>query len=291
MPTTFLASKLKKHPDKYFLSQHAYATYIIQQSNLFHCKPAANPSCTKLPIDIPIDSNLEDPSLYRKLTGALQYLTITRPDIAYAVNNLSQHMHDPQPSHIHLLKRLIRYIKGTTHFGLPITKSDLRLRTYSDADWASDPVTRKSTSGYCSFLGSTLVSWAVKKQTTVSRSSTESEYRALAAAAADTIWLKRLLTDFRINHNQHVELYCDNTSAIALTNNPVFQARTKHIKIGHRFLRENLANNYIRLLPIKTVDQIADLLTKPLSTPRFKLLRDKLTITPDSFVCGGLLEN
>ncbi|XP_020688723.1 uncharacterized protein LOC110104096 [Dendrobium catenatum] len=283
----FLGIKIQKHQDTYFLSQYTYASSIIQQSKLTHCNSAANPSCTKLPTDVPIDPNLDDPSLYRKLTGALQYLTITRPDIAYAVNNLSQHMHDPQPIHLHLLKKLLRYIKGTSHFGLPISKSDLCLRTYSDADWASNPVTRKSTSGYCSFLGNTLVSWVVKKQSTVSRSSTESEYRALAAATADTIWLKRLLADFHIDHNHYVELHCDNTSAIALANNPVFHARTKHIEIDYRFLRENLNNNHIRLLPIKTVDQLVDLLMKPLSTPRFKMLRDKLTIIPDPFVCGG----
>ncbi|KAI0510739.1 hypothetical protein KFK09_011348 [Dendrobium nobile] len=284
----FLGIKIQHTADTYFLSQQSYANSIIQQSNLLKCNPVANPSSTKPPSDISVDPNLSDSSLYRQLTGALQYLTITRPDIAYAVNNLSQHMHDPQPTHFFMLKRLLRYIKGTAHFRLPITKSDLCLRTYSDADWASDLVTRKSTSGYCTFLGNTLISRAIKKQTTVSRSSTASEYRALAAATADTIWLKRLFTDLQIPHTQPIDLYCDNTSAIALANNPVFHARTKHIEIDHRFLRENITNNHIRLLPIKTVDQIADLLTKPLSTTRFKLLRGKLTISPDPFVCGGL---
>ncbi|XP_020688306.1 uncharacterized protein LOC110103801 [Dendrobium catenatum] len=168
---------------------------------------------------------------YRKIIGSLQYLTLTRPDIAFAVNALSQHMHDPAPSHTVMLRKFIRYIKGTMEFGLPITRSNLLLRTYSDADWASDPVTRKSTSGFCSFLGDTLVSWTVKKQSTVSRSSTESEYRALALATADTIWLKKLLVDFRIAHSHPMDIYCDNTSTIALANNPVFHARTKHIEI------------------------------------------------------------
>ncbi|PKU86195.1 putative mitochondrial protein [Dendrobium catenatum] len=225
-----------------------------------------------------------DPMTYRKLTGALQYLTITRPDIAYVVNTLSQHMHSPQTEHMFLLKRLLRYIQGTAAFGLPITKLDLRLTTYSDADWASDPVTRKSTSGYCTFLGATLVSWTVKKQTTVSRSSMESEYRALTAATADTIWLKRLLSDFLVNHDAPVDLHCDNTSAIALAQNPVYHACTKHIEIDHRFLREHIGNNHLRLLPIKTDDQIADILTKTVSTPRFKKLRDKLTVSSDPFV-------
>ncbi|KAI0511155.1 hypothetical protein KFK09_011779 [Dendrobium nobile] len=230
------------------------------------------------------DSPCFDAIQYRQIIGSLQYLTLTRPDIAFAVNTLSQHMHDPAIHHTLLLKKLLRYIKGTTEYGLPISRSTLQLRTYSDVDWASNPLTRKSTSGFCTFLGDTLVSWTVKKQPTVSRSSTESEYRALASATADTIWIKRLLADFRISHSQPVDVYCDNTSTIALANNPVFNGRTKHIEIDQRFVREHIQNNVIRLLPISTTDQIADILTKPLTTPRFKELRSKLTITSRSSV-------
>ncbi|KAI0507326.1 hypothetical protein KFK09_013448 [Dendrobium nobile] len=163
-------------------------------------------------------------------------------------------MHNPLPDHTYLLKRFLRYIKGTLDFGLPITKTDLQLRTFSDADWAGNPSSRKSTTGYCTFLGQTLISWAVKKQTTVARSSTESEYRALTAATADIIWIKRLLTDFNVEMPTSSDLYCDNTSAIALANNPVFHARTKHIEIDHRFIRDQIQNNRIRLLPISSVD-------------------------------------
>ncbi|XP_020680966.2 uncharacterized protein LOC110098466 [Dendrobium catenatum] len=154
-------------------------------------------------------------------------------------------MHNPNVNHAYLLKRLLRYIKWTLAFGLPITKSTLQLRTFSDADWAGDPITRKSTSGYCTFLGHNLISWTVKKQKIVSRSSTESEYRALAAATADILWLQRLIADFRITSAEPTNLYCDNTSVIALAHNPVFQAQTKHIEIDHRFLRDNIQNNSI----------------------------------------------
>ncbi|PKU68032.1 Retrovirus-related Pol polyprotein from transposon TNT 1-94 [Dendrobium catenatum] len=278
----FLGIKIESTPDKYFLSQNLYANSIIQLAELQNCNSVANPSFTKTPVSGSDDTLAFDDLTYRKIIGSLQYLTLTRPDISYAVNTLSQHMHNPAPIHTVMLKKLIRYIKGSATYGLPISRSNLLLRTFSDADWASDPITRKSTSGFCTYLGDTLVSWTVKKQPTVSRSSTESEYRALASATADTIWIKRLLADFRITHNQPIDIFCDNMSTIALANNPVFHARTKHIEIDQRFVRDHIQNGSIRLLPISTVDQIADILTKPLATSRFKLLRDKLTIGPNT---------
>ncbi|XP_020691539.1 uncharacterized protein LOC110106117 [Dendrobium catenatum] len=237
----FLGITIQSMRDKYFLSQQSYAQSLLQQTNLHKCNSLSNPSSTKQPIKVNQDNTIADAITYRKIT-AIQYLTITRPDIAHAVNTLSQHMHDPEPIHLHLLKRLLRYILGNITFGLPITKSSMILRTFSDADadWAGDPITKKSTSSFCTFLGDTLVSWTVKKQNTVSRSSTESEYRALAAATADTIWLKHLLADFNIPHTSPVAFYCDNTSAIALENNPVFHARTKHIEIDQRFIRDHI---------------------------------------------------
>ncbi|XP_020684625.1 uncharacterized protein LOC110101175 [Dendrobium catenatum] len=154
----FLGIKIRSLPDKLFLSQAHYAQSIINQANLGKCNSVANPSCTKQLIDCLALDLLSDPKLYRRITGALPNLTITRPDIAYAVNMLSQHMHDPTNTNAHQLKRLLRYIQGTHNFDLPITNSNLQLQTFSDADWAGDPITRRSTSGYCTFLGDTLVS-------------------------------------------------------------------------------------------------------------------------------------
>ncbi|PKU59828.1 Retrovirus-related Pol polyprotein from transposon TNT 1-94 [Dendrobium catenatum] len=200
-------------------------------------------------------------------------------------------MHQPQDVHVYMLKRLLRYINGTLIYDIPITKSKPILQSFSEADWAGDPVSRKSTSGYCSFLGNTLVSWTVKKQHTVARSSTESEYRALASLTADVIWLRRVLEDFGVPNKSPTDIHCDNISAIALANNPVFHARTKHIEIDHRFVRDHIQSNNIRLLPISKVDQTAVILTKPLSTPRFHLLRNKLIVIPDPSVCWRVLEN
>ncbi|XP_028547811.1 uncharacterized protein LOC114578618 [Dendrobium catenatum] len=248
----FLGIKISKSNNSYFLSQAKYALKILQQADLTLCNPLANPTCTKLPSEYTSVFLNENPAQYRSITGALQYLTLTRPDISFSVNLLSQHMHEPLQKHFYLLKRLLRYIKGTLHFGLPITKTDLVLKSFSDVDWAGDPITRKSTTGFCSFLGDTLISWTLKKQNTVSRSSTESEYRALAALTSDIIWLRRLLTDFGISQNYPTNLYCDNMSAIALANNPVFHSRTKHVEIDQKFIRDHIQQNHIVLHPIST---------------------------------------
>ncbi|PKU64452.1 Retrovirus-related Pol polyprotein from transposon TNT 1-94 [Dendrobium catenatum] len=275
----FLGIKIDRRPNAYFLSQRKYAENILQIARLSDCKSLANPNCTKLPSNIQEDPVLSDPTIYKRIIGSLQYLVLTRPDIAYSVNHLSQHMQQPLLQHAYLLKRLLRYIKGTINFGIPITKSNLVLHSFSDADWAGDPDTRKSISGFCSFLGSSLISWTVKKQNTVARSSTESEYRALASLTADVIWLRRLLEDFGTKQLQPTPMYCDNTSAIALANNPVFHARTKHIEIDQKFIRDHILQHHVQLLPLSTIDQTADIFTKALSTPRFVQLRTKLTVT------------
>ncbi|KAI0494924.1 hypothetical protein KFK09_025070 [Dendrobium nobile] len=163
-------------------------------------------------------------------------------------------MHDPQPRHFQALKRLLLYIQGTITFGIPLLQSLLNLSTYVDADWASDPHDRKSTIGFCTFLGSNLISWSIKKQTTVAKSSTEAEYRALASATPDIVWLRRLLQDFDVKQIQPTKVYCDNTFAIALARNPVFHARTKHIEIDYHFISQHLKEKEIELLHISSVD-------------------------------------
>lgn len=139
----------------------------------------------------------ENPSLYRSLVGGLQYVTITRPDIAYAVNRVCQFMHAPKDSHWQAVKRILRYLRGTSTYDLTFTKStELKLTAFCDADWAFDVDNMRSTTGYCVYLGSNLVSWSSKKQAVVSRSSTEAEYRSLAAVTTELAWLKSLLTTY-----------------------------------------------------------------------------------------------
>ncbi|PKU63435.1 Retrovirus-related Pol polyprotein from transposon TNT 1-94 [Dendrobium catenatum] len=287
---SFLGIQITRTNNSFFLSQSQYANTILDTAGMSNCKPLANPSYTKTPVPLAQEVLGNDPKLYRHLVGSLQYLTLTRPDISFAVNSLCQHMHNPISLDFLLLNRLLRYIRGTLTYGLPITQGDLVLQSFSDVDWAGDKDTRRSTTGYCTFLGHTLVSWSVKKQHTVERSSTEAEYRAIATALTYIIWLRRLLLDFNISLTMPTTLYCDSTSAIALANNPVFHARTKHIEIDHYFIRDHINSKTVNIFPISTKDQVADIFTKQLSTSRYQILRDKLTVHQKTISLRGCIK-
>ncbi|PKU78985.1 Retrovirus-related Pol polyprotein from transposon TNT 1-94 [Dendrobium catenatum] len=273
----FLGIQVIKTNTGYFLSQSHYAQELLCSAGFVDCKPASTPAPSR-PSKSVDDQPYADPKLFRKLAGSLQYLSITRPDIAFTANSICQHMHQPRNSDFQSLKRLLRYIKGSLSFGLPIQTGQMTLRSYSDADWGADTMDRKSISGFCTFLGPNLISWSVKKQTTVARSSTEAEYRSLSSATSDVLWIRRLAADLGIPQKHPTVIHCDNTSTIALSNNPVFHARTKHIELDYHFISDHIRNNNISITHICTTDQIADILTKALPVGRFQFLRSKLTI-------------
>ncbi|XP_020672076.1 uncharacterized protein LOC110092062 [Dendrobium catenatum] len=262
------------------LHQQQYAKRILDRAGMQNAKPVANPMSGTTSSSTATSSKFDNPHLYCQLIGSLQYLTLTRPDIQYAVHQLSQSMHKPLTSNFIALTHLLRYIQGTTDHGLPHYCDELTLQGFSDADWVNNIQDRKSISGYCNFLGKSLISWRVKKQATVARSSTEAEYRALAAEASEVMWLRQLLEELHIPQTAPTTIYCDNTSAIALSNNPVYHARTKHIDVDCHFIRDNIRSKHITVHHISTNDQLADIFTKPLPTRRFKLLCNKLIVAP-----------
>ncbi|XP_042984742.1 uncharacterized mitochondrial protein AtMg00810-like [Carya illinoinensis] len=228
--------------------------------------------------------DFDDPSLYRSLVGALQYLTITRSNITHAVSVVSQFMHKPSISHFQAVKRILRYVKGTLRFGLSFTlSSSLELLAYSDADWAGCPDTRRSISGYVVYFGGNLVSWSSKKQPTVSRSSCESKYRALALTAAEVKWLRHLLRDLHVSPPSPPVLLCDNQSSIFLAVNPVSHKRSKHIDLDYHC--EFVTSGELKILYVPTHLQIADMFTKSLGRPAFIFLRSKLRVY-DSEILG-----
>ncbi|XP_031249991.1 secreted RxLR effector protein 161-like [Pistacia vera] len=220
------------------------------------------------------DSNLfESPTLYHSTIGALQYLTLTRPDISFTVNRCSQFLQAPTELQWQACKRVLRYVKGT-HYGLQFKlASSLNIECYADADWGSNVEDRRSTSGYCGYLGPNLIQWSSRKQKVVALSSTEAEYRALAQTATEVAWLQSMFTELSLHFPSKPVIWCDNTSAGALASNPVFHARTKHIEIDAHYIREQvLAKNLtVQYAPSKL--QIADVLTKALSVVQFTELR------------------
>ena len=151
---------------------------------------------------------------------------------------MRQFLHHPTTIHLEAAKRVLRYVKGTLHQGIFLSPGPLSLSAFIAADWAGDPCDRKSTAGFIVFLGSNPISWSSKKQTTVSRSSLEAEYRALATIAAEMHWLRTLFKDLHLPLPYIPTLWCDNAFAIALSSNPVFHARTKHIEVNFHFVRE-----------------------------------------------------
>ncbi|XP_072076471.1 secreted RxLR effector protein 161-like [Arachis hypogaea] len=177
-------------------------------------------------------SPLPDAALYRRLIGRLFYLTNTRPDLSYPVGCLSQFMDCPTDVHLKAVYRVIRYLKQSPASGLFFSASNsLILSGYTDSDWGACKDTRKSITSYYFFLDQTLISWKSKKQTTVSRSSSEAEYRALANGTCKLVWLLKLLKEFKISPPVPVDIFCDNKSAIYIASNSVFHERTKHVEI------------------------------------------------------------
>ncbi|XP_021309257.1 uncharacterized protein LOC110432770 [Sorghum bicolor] len=286
----FLGVDVRRRGSDFFLSQTKYAEELLDRAGMMNCKPAATPIDTNAKLSSTAGAAVRDPSEYRSIAGALQYLTITRSDIAYVVQQACLHMHDPRDSHLAIVKRILRYVRGTTAYGLHLrgTTSTPTIIAYSDADWAGCPDTRRSTSGYCIYLGNALVSWSSKRQATVSRSSAEAEYRAAANAVAECIWLRQLLGELHINVPSATIAYCDNISAIYMSKNPVHHRRTKHIEHDIHFVRERVAFGDLRVVHVPTDQQFADVMTKGLPTTTFNTFRSSLTVgPPDAVTAGG----
>ncbi|MFS7986065.1 putative RNA-directed DNA polymerase [Helianthus anomalus] len=284
----FLGIKVTHTATGLFLDQTQYAKDIINRANMTACKPCATPVDLSSKLSATDGPLFHDPTLYRSLAGALQYLTFTRPDISYAVQQVCLFMHEPHDPHYAFMKRIIRYIQGTLDYGIRMVKSATNsLVAYSDADWGGCPDSRRSTSGYCVFLGNNLISWSSKRQATVSRSSAEAEYRGVANAVAEVTWIRNLLLELRIPLIQASVVFCDNVSAVYLSDNPVQHQRTKHIEIDIHFVREKVRLGHVRVLHVPAPYQYADIFTKGLSRQLFQTFRSSLTVCPMTAQTAG----
>ncbi|GKE44577.1 ribonuclease H-like domain-containing protein [Tanacetum coccineum] len=274
----FLGISVTRNTSGMFLSQQKYASELLERAGMLTCNPCRTPVDTDSKLSADGDP-VSDPTLYRSLAGALQYLTFTRPDISYAVQQVCLYMHDPREPHFSALKRILRYIRGTMPYGLQLFSSTTSsLVAYSDADWAGCPTTRRSTSGYCVFLGNNLLSWSSKRQVTLSRSSAEAEYRGVANVVAETCWLRNLLRELHTPLSTATLVYCDNVSVVYLSSNPVQHQRTKHIEIDIHFVRDLVAAGHIRVLHVPSRYQYADVFTKGLPMVLFDEFRSSLSV-------------
>lgn len=268
------------------LDQHQYLTKVVNKFNMQDSKPCGTPETpgSKLTQDqCPKDGSPQQVEMkavpYEAVVGSLLYASLgTRPDIAHAVNEISKYMKNPGPAHWTAAKRILRYVNGTLGKGLVFSggmcDGTLHVDAYSDADWAGDVDDRKSTSGYVVKLGNNVVSWATKKQKTVSLSSAEAEYMAIATASQEISWIKQLLSELLTTTGIRSEatLSVDNQAALLISKNDLYHDRTKHIDIRYHFVRDHIKAGLLTVKWVSTHDQLADVFTKALPLVPFARL-------------------
>ncbi|CAN6717967.1 unnamed protein product [Malus baccata var. baccata] len=241
-----------------FIRQSKYIKDLLHKAGMDSCKPATTPL-------------LADPSLYGSLVSLLQYLTFTRPDIAFAVNLECQFMVSPTEMHFGVVKRILRFLQGTMQHGITFSaNTELGITAFSDSDWAAYFLnTKRFVIGYVVYIGCNPVSWQSKKQSSVSWSSTKAEYKALAHTVVDVAWIRAILQDVNAFLPAPPVIYCDNKLAIALSANPVFHSRIKHLDTDYHFVRECVQQGDLIVQYLFTDDQTADILIKGLHSPLF----------------------
>jgi hypothetical protein len=283
----YLGIEVRQGKDIIRLGQRAYALKLLERAGMAGCKAVATPMEERIKLSKQSTAAKVDATLYRSVVGGLRWLTHTRPDIAFAVGYVSRFMEDPREDHWAAVKRLLRYVQGTTELGIafpkrggiqlsvfseapPKASEDATLTVFSDADMAGDVDGRRSTSGVLVFLGSSPIAWQSLKQKMVALSTCEAEYVAAATAACQVVWLRRLLAELTGAQVQPPALKVDNQPAIALAKNPVLHDRSKHIDVKFHFLRDCVDGGQLVIEFVDTRRQLAYILTKSLGRLRFQ---------------------
>ena len=263
----FLGIEICRSKEGLFMSQRKYVIDLLKGADAYGGKTAKMPmeDGYKVPREGEIEDSkpFHDPKLYRKLVGKLIYLTITRPDVCFAVNQVSQHMQVPKEHHWRMVERILMYLNGTTGLGVWMgCNKSTEVVGYCDADWAGDRADRRSTTGYCTFIGGNLVTWKSKKQKVVSCSSAEAEYRAMLKLTNELVWIKGILKHLEIIQATPMTMHCDNQAAIHIASNSVFHERTKHIEVDCHKVRQMMILGVILPCYTRSEDQLADVFTK-----------------------------
>ncbi|GJW03058.1 retrovirus-related pol polyprotein from transposon TNT 1-94 [Tanacetum coccineum] len=272
----FLGLRISYNPRGIFINQSKYANEILKKFDLHKSDPVDTPMVERTKLDEDLSGIPVDQTQYRSMIGSLMYLTASRPDLVFVVCMCTRYQSKPTKKNLEAVKRVFRYLQGTINMGLLYPKDTaMALTAYADANHAGCQDTRRSTSGSAQFLGDKLVSWSSKKQNSTSISSTEAEYIAISGCYAQILWMRSQLSDYGFAYN-HIPLYCDNKSAIALCCNNVQHSRSKHIDIRHHFIREQVEKGVIELYFIRTEYQLADIFTKALPRERFEFILSRL---------------
>ncbi|KAH9659075.1 hypothetical protein KPL70_023730 [Citrus sinensis] len=274
----FLGIEVSRSKGGIFLSQRKYALDLLHETGMTACQPIDTPIEEGLKFCITSDQVPVDKGRYQRLIGRLMYLSDTRPDLAYALSVVSQFMHNPGEQHMKAVMRILRYLKTNPGKGILFSKNEdySNIEVYTDADWAGSVSDRRSTSGYFTFVGGNLVTRRSKKQHVVARSSAEVEYRGMALGVCEGLWISFILNDLGYPSQQPIQLYCDNKAARDIAHNPVQHDRTKHVEVDRFFIKEKLDEKILELPKIRSEDQLADILTKAISSRAFTKFLDKL---------------
>ncbi|GJU76855.1 retrovirus-related pol polyprotein from transposon TNT 1-94 [Tanacetum coccineum] len=272
----FLGLQIFQNSRGIFINQSKYALESLKKYGFDSCDQVDTPMVEKSKLDKDKEGKAVDPSHYHGMIGILLYLTASRPDLQFAICMCARYQARPTEKHLHAVKRIFRYLKGTVNRGLWYPKdSSIALTAFTDADHAGCQDTRRSTSGSIQFLGDRLVSWSSKRQKSAAISSTKAEYIAMSGCCAQILWMRSQLTDYVLRFNK-ILMYCDNKSAIALSCNNVQHSRSKHIDIRFHFIKEHVENGVIELYFVNTEYKLADIFTKSLARERIEFLINKL---------------
>lgn len=277
----FLGLEVSRTQHGLLLNQRKYILDLLTHTGLLDAKAFKCPFPKHVKLSTHEGEILDDAEKYRSLIGRLLYLNLSRPDISYSVQQLSQFMACPREPHWKAALHLVRYLKGTSDMGLFYSReSTTSLTAYSDADWGACDFSGRSLTGWCIFLGKSLVSWKTKKQKTVSKSSTESEFRSMSQTTSEIVWVEGVLAALHCTIPKPIPLFCDNQAANHIAHDPVLHERTKHLKLDCFYVRENIEDGFISTHHIKSSLQLADIMTKSLPEQQHQFLSLKLGLVP-----------